>query len=135
MYTKSQLTPWVKRLGLKYKSITKESLETSFHWAEKNAWDYKQWLSKRENPKPPKEYNIKYIIKELKFRGFVPECQFQKKEGFNYIITLPPISGWIYPAHLSNNYFRMKEGYENPYDLHDEIALDGVTHIDIKYTL
>nr|DAD91536.1 MAG TPA: hypothetical protein [Myoviridae sp. ctx322] len=29
----------------------------------------------------------------------------------------------------------MKEGYENPYDLHDEIALDGVTHIDIKYTL
>ena len=135
MYMKSPEMPRIKRLGLKYQSITRETLERSIQWARNNFEAYSQYLSRKDTPKPPKEYNTRYIIRELKFRGFVPESQFQKKEGFNYIITLPPISGWIYPAHLSNNYYRMREGYENPYDLHDEIALDGVTHIDIKYTL
>jgi hypothetical protein len=81
------------------------------------------------------EYNTKYIIKELEFRGFVKASQFQKQEGFNYIISLPPIGGYIYPEHLTNNYFKMMKGYRNIYDVHDEIALEGVTHIDIKYTL
>lgn len=74
-----------------------------------------------------------YIEKEFIFQGFVPENEFKKKKGFEYISSNRPINGriYIYPFHLTHDYKHLKKGYPNIYSIFDSgIGVPGFTKVN-----
>lgn len=126
---KCELSNKYKFLALKYHCLTKKSLERSFRWAKRNFDSYFKLIDKYKYEK-----NDLYIEKEFIFQGFVPENEFKKKKGFEYISSNRPINGriYIYPFHLTHDYKHLKKGYPNIYSVFDSgIGVPGFTKVNI----
>ena len=126
-----------KCLALRYRSITKCSLEEAFHWArhnykEFNTYQGKHWKTIR------KLNNDKYLEKEFLFHGFVPKSLFQKEKGFNYIESNTPINGkpYIYPVKCTKGVSVPNwQDYPYLYDMQGKIGIPGYTKVDVEYSL
>lgn len=122
---------------LKYKAITKCSIQEAHKWTEKHILEYKYYLTKRESIRPPFETKEKYVIKELQFQGFVPAALFKRKPDCYYVISKQPILGvtWILPHHGGHTDIQLKAGLPDVYKLHCQYGLANWTRVDIKYKL
>ena len=129
---KSNLEFSIKALALKYRGVTKESLEKSLKWAKRHYKRYKEYLLK-VNHYRIYERNDRYILKELLFQGFIPIEKFHKKAECNYIQTNRKIQGhiYIYPVHAGHDISIIRQGYIPIYELMDTVGLPGYTKVDV----
>lgn len=129
---KSKLEFPIKALALKYKGITKESLESSLKWAKRHYKSYNKYLL-TTNFHRIYERKDKYILKELLFQGFVPLEKFHKKAECNYVQTNKKIQGaiYIYPVHAALDIRVIRKGYIPIYELMRNIGLPGYTKVDV----
>lgn len=78
------------------------------------------------------EDNLKYVIEEFKFRGFIPLSKFTRyKKKYPYIITNFKIDGeiYIYPKRFGSTYLDLKKGYELIDKVFYEYGVQGYTKI------
>jgi hypothetical protein len=132
---KSDLEIGIKCLALKYKAVTKKSLEKSLSWSKRHYKRYSQYLVYKNHFRRY-EHRENYIEQEFLFRGFVPEDSFKKKSGCNYIISNRKINGkkYIYPDHFGRDISIINQGYRNIYEVINFIGVEGYTKIDVKFT-
>ena len=124
-------------MALRYKAITKSSLDEAFIWALANFERYleyegKHWSQRRYEPNGPS------LEKEFIFRGYVPLDTFEKKDGYNYIQSNQAINGtkYIYPCKCYRRWGIPDQGkYPNPYEFHALCGISGYTRVDVNYKL
>lgn len=131
---RSDLSPSIKGLALKYKGLTKDSLENSLRWAKRKHKKYSQYLLTKDHYRKPIETNENYVYKELIFQGFVPESQFKKKPECNYLQTNRKVKGeiLIYPVHCRHGYTGKNE-YPEIYSMLSVAGLPGWVKVDVKF--
>lgn len=122
-------------MALKYRGVSKKSLERSLRWAKRNYKRYSNYLV-YENHFRRYEHKEEYLEKEFLFRGFVTEDLFKKKSDFNYIISNRKINGkrYIYPRHFGRDISIIDRGYQNIYEAIGFIGVEGYTKIDVRFT-
>lgn len=125
----------IKCLALKYKGITKKSLERSLKWAKRHYKRYSNYLV-YENHFRRYEHREVYLEKEFLFRGFIPEDSYKKKPEFNYFISNRKINGkrYIYPKPFGRDISIINQGYQNIYEAINYIGVEGYTKVDIRFT-
>ena len=127
----------VKCLALRYKAITRSSLEEAFAWALDNFSRYlkyegQHWSERRY------ELNGPYLEKEFIFRGYVPLSSFKKEAGYNYIQSNQAINGtkYIYPQKCCRRWdIPDHNKWPNPYEFHTLVGIPGYTGVDVNYKL
>lgn len=77
------------------------------------------------------EDNLKYVVSEFKFRGFIPISQYKMNKRFPYIITNFKIDGefYIYPKRFGSTYKHIKKGYTLIENVFFEYGVQGYTKI------
>ena len=131
---KSDLEFCKKELALKYKSLTKKSLEKALKWSNRYYKDYITNLMKLPTVRkyePLTKY--KYVYKELLFRGFIDIRNFKTKPHCSYVITnINCKDKLIYPVHCSHDFDSFKKGYTDVYELLSQVGLAGYTTTTIR---
>lgn len=125
----------VKSLALKYKGVTKEPLDKSLTWAKRKYKKYQDYIINKVEYRRPIEQNEDYVYQELVFQGFVPESEFKKKAGFNYLQTNRKIKGQIliYPVHAAHDWELIRKGYPDIYSLLSVAGVPGWVKVDVKF--
>lgn len=77
------------------------------------------------------EDNLKYVVSEFKFRGFIPISQYKMNKRFPYIITNFKIDGefYIYPKRFGSTYKHLEKGYTLIEKVFFEYGVQGYTKI------
>ena len=127
----------VKCFALRYKSITKSSLEEAFEWAKEN---YRRYLTYEgiHFVQRRGEKDGPYLEKEFIFRGYVPLGSFKKEKGYNYIQSNTTINGtrYVYPHKCCRSWdIPDHTKWPNPYYFQEEVGIAGYTGVDVNYKL
>lgn len=131
-----------KRLPPKAKSILDEHSLTPVHklmamylYIKDNRHNIKKCIRKSRNYQLQVKYretNPKYLINELRFRGFIPLSQFKKfKPKYCHIITNHKIGGdyWVYPENFYINYNDRNKGKRYIYNVWGLYGIQGITKL------
>lgn len=134
---KTKLPMTVKCFALRYKAVTKSTLDIAIVWAINNydrylKYEGKHWSQVKHEPDGP------YLEKEFIFRGYVPLNTFEKEDGYNYIQSNQAINGtrYIYPKKCCRRCDILDYNkYPNPYNFIQECGISGYTEVDVNYKL
>lgn len=75
----------------------------------------------------------KYLVKALRFQGFVPKSEYKLKDKFAYIMTSRMLENeyWVYPMKLADNYYTLQKGkYQFYQHLYGKVGIPGITKIN-----
>lgn len=78
------------------------------------------------------ELNLKYVISEFKFQGFIPISKYKKfNPRYPHITTNFLIDGeyWIYPKRFGSTYDHLNKGYQLIENVFPDYGLTGYTKI------